>query len=130
MRGGSELLTCLLGVTEHADDGMRLIQGSCGLPSNLLGFLLDKRSLIPQFGGQRLPRLMWVRRIGKLDERPCLALQGTGVQGDEGQGMSERVVGFGCDGVGQLLIGEIAMQAHRIIADGLGLGSGLVQLHS
>lgn len=48
--GGSELLTCLLGVTEHADDGMRLIQGSCGLPSNLLGFLLDKRSLIPQFG--------------------------------------------------------------------------------
>lgn len=40
--------------------------------------------------------------------------------------MSERVVGFGCDGVGQLLIGEIAMQAHRIIADGLGLGSGLV----
>lgn len=73
---------------------------------------------------------MWVRRIGKLDERQCLALQGTGVQGDEGQGMSERVVGFGCDGVGQLLIGEIAMQAHRIIADGLGLGSGLVQLHS
>lgn len=72
-----------VGVTEHADDGMRLIQGSCGLPSNLLGFLLDKRSLIPQFGGQHLPRLMWVRRIGKLDERPCLALQGTGVQGDE-----------------------------------------------
>lgn len=46
-------------------------------------------------------------------ESPSLAassLERAGVQGHQGQGMREGVVRFGCDGVGELLVGQVGLQ--------------------
>ena len=79
-------------VAQHVDDRVGLVQCPGRLPTDVLGLIRQRL----RFGG--------VAELGRL------RLERAGVQGHQGQGMREGVVRFGCDGVGELLVGQVGLQ--------------------
>lgn len=114
--GRRQLRLRLLRMTQHVDDTVRLVQRSCRLFANLLGFVRDSAGLPGQLAGVQ------TSRFGR--ELLRLGLQRARIQRQQGKRMGKRVMRFGSDRVGQLLTVDRGLELRHLRVRRVRLGRG------
>ena len=114
--GRRQLRLRLLRMTQHVDDTVRLVQRSCRLFANLLGFVRDSAGLSGQLAG--VPTSRFGRELLRL------GLQRARIQRQQGKRMGKRVMRFGSDRVGQLLTVDRGFELRHLRVRRVRLGRG------